>query len=122
VSSTRERGRDAERRAADHLRVAGLRIIAQNVEAAGGEIDLICESTDPGEPPTIVFVEVRSRASGRLGHPLQTIGAAKRRHLIRAATGWLVAEDLWEKVAVRFDVVTMTGEEIEWLRDAFSAS
>jgi putative endonuclease len=35
---------------------------------------------------------------------------------------WLVANDLWERVATRFDVIALVGDDdamIEWLRDAF---
>ncbi len=42
------------------------------------------------------------------GLPLETVGTAKQRHVIRAATAWLVERDLWESVAVRFDVVGVT--------------
>jgi putative endonuclease len=87
------------------------------VTAAGVEIDLIGRD---GE--TIVFVEVRGRRDDRLGHPFETVDARKRARLRRGATGWLVANDLWERVATRFDVVAIVGDDpctIEWLRDAF---
>ena len=95
----------------------GLEILARNVTAAGVEIDLIVRD---GE--AIVFVEVRGRRDDRLGHPFETVDARKQARLRRGATGWLVANDLWERVATRFDVVALVGDDpvaIEWLRDAF---
>ena len=62
-----------------------------------------------GEVDTVVFVEVRSRGDLRAGSPLETIGRRKRAHLRRAACAWLVARGLWERVAVRFDVVGVVG-------------
>ncbi len=116
--STRVRGQRGEDRAAAHLLDAGLEILERNVTIAGAELDLICQT---GE--TIVFVEVRGRSDDRLGHPLETVDARKRGRIRRAATGWLVARGLWERVAVRFDVVALVGDDgtqrIEWIRDAF---
>lgn len=82
--------------------------------AAGVEIDLIGRD---GE--TIVFVEVRGRSDDRLGHPFETVDARKQARLRRGATAWLVGQQLWERVAMRFDVVALVGDDIEWLRDAF---
>ena len=92
----------------------GLEILARNVTCAGAELDLIARDSE-----TIVFVEVRSRADDLRGHPLETVDARKRSRLRRGATGWLVKQDLWERVAIRFDVVTLVGDDIEWLQNAF---
>lgn len=113
-ATTRERGRAGEQRAAEYLSRRGLEILERNVTVAGAEIDLIACEGD-----TIVFIEVRGRADDRLGHPLETVDARKRSRLRRGATGWLIQQDLWERVAVRFDVVALVGDDVEWLRDAF---
>jgi putative endonuclease len=113
-NSTREKGRRGEDRAALFLSEHGLEIVARNVTAAGVEIDLIARD---GE--AIVFVEVRGRRDDRLGHPFETVDARKQARLRKGATAYLVANDLWERVAVRFDVVALVGDDIEWLRDAF---
>lgn len=125
-ASTRTRGRASEDLAASYLESRGLVVCARNVTLAGAELDLIARPEQAVEgPPTIVFIEVRSRADDRAGHPLETIGRAKQRRLIRAATAWLVQEDLWERVAVRFDVVAILfGDQektpkITWIPGAF---
>lgn len=115
--STRTRGQQGEERAADHLIRGGLEILARNVTAAGAELDLIARD---GE--TIVFIEVRKRSDDLRGHPLETVDARKQARVRRAATGWLVAQGLWERVAVRFDVIAIVGDDdprVDWLRDAF---
>ena len=74
------------------------------------------------EGETLVFVEVRGRSDTRLGHPFETVDARKQARLRRGAMAWLVANDLWERVATRFDVIALVGDDdpnLEWLRDAF---
>lgn len=44
--------------------------------------------------------------------------------MVRAATAWLLREELWERVAVRFDVLTILfgddkAPEITWIPGAF---
>lgn len=116
---TRGRGLAAEQLAARHLERAGLTILARNVELSGAEVDLVASERDREGTPTIVFVEVRSRADDRRGHPAQTVDARKQARVRRAATAYLVREDLWERVAVRFDVIAIVGDRATWLRDAF---
>ncbi|EDM74356.1 hypothetical protein PPSIR1_33943 [Plesiocystis pacifica SIR-1] len=116
---TRGRGLAAEQLAARQLERAGLTILARNVELSGAEVDLVASERDREGTPTIVFVEVRSRADDRRGHPAQTVDARKQARVRRAATAYLVREDLWERVAVRFDVIAIVGERATWLRDAF---
>ena len=128
-ASTRTRGRASEDLAANYLESRGLVICARNVTLAGAELDLIARLEDHEGAPTVVFIEVRSRADDRAGHPLETISAAKQRRLQRAATAWLVQEELWERVAVRFDVVAIVvgherdekAPEITWIPGAFDA-
>lgn len=115
MSSTRERGRAGEDRAAAFLIDHGVEILERNVTCAGAELDLVVR-----EGETIVFVEVRGRSRDDHGHPFETVDARKQGRLRRGATAWLVARDLWERVAVRFDVIALVGDEDpQWLRDAF---
>jgi putative endonuclease len=126
--STRHRGFAIEAIVAELLDRAGLTVVARNVSIAGAEIDLIAttESSLESREPLVVFVEVRSRADDRLGHPLETVDGKKRAKIVRAATAWLVRESLWEKVAVRFDVIGVLtppqgDPDVQWIRDAFGS-
>lgn len=124
--STRDRGQHAEQIAARHVERAGLSIVARNEHVAGGELDLIARGHD-GDADLLVFIEVRSRASDRHGDPLETIDAKKRAHLIRAATSYLQKNHLLERVAVRFDVISIVlppnaDPQIQWLKAAFEAN
>ena len=126
--STRHRGFAVEAIVAELLDRAGLCVVARNVSIAGAEIDLIAttENSLESREPLVVFVEVRSRADDRLGHPLETVDAKKQAKIVRAATAWLVRESLWEKVAVRFDVIGVLtppqgDPDVVWIRGAFGS-
>jgi putative endonuclease len=101
----------AERLLARH----GLEIVARNYRTRLGEIDLIAR-----EGATLVFVEVRSRASDRFGGAIESITAAKRRRIVAAARHFL--STLTREPPCRFDVVTLEAGEPAWLRGAFDVS
>ncbi len=120
--STRDRGRQIEQAVAEHLRAHGLEIIDHNYEGAGAELDLVAREAAPDGSLTYVFVEVRSRASSEHGSPLETVDRRKQRRIVRAASAWLLSQDLWERVEVRFDVVGVElGSPPTWIRAAFEA-
>ncbi|MBY0271084.1 MAG: YraN family protein [Burkholderiales bacterium] len=107
------RGEQAEALAADFLRGRGLRITARNYRCRYGEIDLIAR-----EGATVVFVEVRSRASDTYGGAAASITAAKREKLIKTARHYLAG--VTPLPACRFDAVLVSGEppRVEWIRNA----
>lgn len=104
-----EQGARAEQTAAAFLRGRGLRILARNYRAPGGEIDLIAE--DAG---TLAFVEVRLRSGTRHGGALESIDRHKRRRIVHAARHYL-ARRRGTEPPCRFDVVLLmpvrTGRE-----------
>ena len=117
-ASTRVRGTAAEDLALAHLERAGLRLVERNYRTpgrGGGEIDLILRDSDG----TLVFVEVRARASDAQGGAAASVGAVKRRRIVFAARHYLLR--LPAPPPCRFDVVAIEGERIEWLRAAFDA-
>ena len=106
-------GARAEDLCAELLRASGMRLLARNWRCRHGEIDLIAE--DEG---TVVFAEVRSRASDGFGGAAESITAAKRSRLLAAAKLYLSARP---QAHCRFDVFLVEGEppQVRWLRDAF---
>ena len=118
ASTTRQRGAAAEDRALAHLQAAGLRLVERNYRTpgrGGGEIDLIVRDRDG----TLVFVEVRSRASRAFGGAGASITSAKRRRIIFAARYYLMR--LGTPPPCRFDAVLVEGDNVQWLRAAFDA-
>jgi putative endonuclease len=120
---TRDRqqcGRDGESRAAEHLTSLGFRVLARNVRAAAGEIDLVALDGD-----TLVFCEVRTRRSREQGGALESVTPAKQRQVVRVAEHFLARHPRLAPRPVRFDVVAieLSGDvaTIVHLRDAFGA-
>ena len=107
-------GAAAEDRAAEHLQRRGLKLVARNWRCRQGEIDLILR-----DGATLVFVEVRSRASATFGGAGASITLAKQAKLIRAAEHYLLQHP--DPAPCRFDAVLIDGDELQWLRNAFEA-
>ena len=106
-------GAGAERRARRHYRLRGYRILGANVRLGGVEVDLLCRRRG-----TVVFCEVKEKAGGSYGDPLEMVDERKQRRLRRAAEAWLAAQPRPDQV-VRFDVVAVRGEELERVENAF---
>lgn len=117
--TTKQAGDAAEDRALAHLEAAGLRLVARNYRTAGrggGEIDLVMRDRDG----TLVFVEVRRRASAAFGGAAGSVGGTKQRRIVFAARHFLTR--LTQQPPCRFDVVGVQAGEIEWFKAAFDAS
>jgi putative endonuclease len=120
-SPTKALGDAGEARALAHLQAAGLRLVERNYRvargpaAAAGEVDLVLRERDG----TLVFVEVRARASPRHGGAAASITPVKRARIVFAAQHYL--SRFQSPPPCRFDVVAIDGERIEWLRAAFDA-
>jgi putative endonuclease len=119
AGTTKQAGDAAEDRALAHLLAAGLKLVTRNYRTpgrGGGEIDLVMRDG----AGTLVFVEVRKRASRAFGGAAASIGHSKQRRIVFAARHYLMR--LREPPACRFDVVSVEEGRVEWLRAAFDAS
>lgn len=94
-----------------HLQKHGLVLVERNFSCRGGELDLVMR-----DGATVVFVEVRRRASGAFGGAAASIGRAKQARLQAAAHTWLRRYRL--PPACRFDVVAIDGGMLTWLTNA----
>ncbi len=108
------RGAAAEQVAADYLIQQGLVLVERNFRCRLGEIDLIMR-----DGQTLVFVEVRLRASSQFGGAAASIDGRKQQKLIATAQMYLTR--LSKTPACRFDALLMQGDAMHWIRDAFSA-
>jgi putative endonuclease len=116
-----DHGRLGEDLAHRYLRRQGCTIVARRYRprSGAGEIDLVARH---GE--TLVFVEVKTRATAEFGTPDRAVDAEKEGYLRRAGRDYArrAAVD-WSQV--RFDIVSIVLTEpplIEWYPDAFSTS
>jgi putative endonuclease len=115
--TTKSLGDAAERFAEQFLIEQKLRTVARKYRCRFGEIDLIMQD---GE--TLVFVEVRMRASGSFGGAAASIHVAKQQRLVATAQHYLAG--LHHTPPCRFDAILMTKMDtagVEWIKDAFSA-
>jgi putative endonuclease len=117
-AGTGRRGEDLAHR---FLRRHGLTVVARNYRplSGSGELDIVA-----WERETLVFVEVKTRASAEFGSPDRAVDLEKEKYLRRAAGDYLRRSGLsWERA--RFDLVSIILQDppqIEWIKDAFAVS
>lgn len=117
ATTTRDRGNAAEDQALEYLQAQGLQLVVRNYRTpgrGGGEIDLVMRERDG----TLVFVEVRARASRSHGGAGASISAVKQQRIVFAARHYLLR--LPAPPPCRFDVV-LVEQTVQWLRAAFDA-
>ena len=104
-------GDAAERVAEQYLAKQQLKTVSRNWRCRLGELDLICRD---GE--TLVFVEVRSRASSQFGGAADSITPHKQARLVAAAQLYLAS--LGRVPPCRFDAVLLDGDTPpRWLKN-----
>ena len=110
-------GSRGEELAHRYLRKQGYTVIARNWRPpqGGGEIDLIAWDKNQ---ETLVFIEVKSRLSGVWSAPERDVDGEKLNSLRKAARDYLRRADA-EEATTRFDVITITGQTIDHIREAF---
>lgn len=84
MARSHELGRRGEARAARHLEQGGWRILHRNYRLGHREIDLIAR-----RGRTVAFVEVKTRARLRWGHPLLAVDPRKQAEIRRVASAWI---------------------------------
>ncbi len=118
-TTTKQLGDAGEDAALQYLQKNGLMLVTRNYRTpgrGGGEIDLIMRAPDG----TLVFVEVRKRASSSHGGGAASVSAIKQRRIVFAAQHYLLR--VTTLPPCRFDVVVLDGDQVEWLQAAFDAS
>lgn len=110
------RGAAAEERAARLMQAAGFTLLARNYRCRAGELDIVAR-----RGPLLVIAEVRLRSSALFGGAAASVGAAKRRRILRAARYLLARQPQLAALAVRFDVLASEAgsAELDWIEGAF---
>ncbi len=106
--STRKTGNRGEDYVCDKITQRGMRILDRNVYEKFAEIDIVALDND-----TLCFIEVRTRQTTTLGHPLETITPKKQRSIRRAAEAYLMKRRI-DPCPIRFDVATIIWETMEY--------
>jgi putative endonuclease len=114
VKQLGEKGEDI---AAAYLKGKGYAILHRNYRTPVGEADIIAK-----DGTTIVFVEVKARATLAFGRPFEAVNARKIEKIRRVALYYL--KQAGREQPLRFDVVSIHCErgkaEVDHIRDAFS--
>lgn len=109
----RQVGAHYERKAGEYLISRGYEIVEYNFRCRMGEIDLIAID---GE--YLVFCEVKYRAGAMMGHPAEAVGIRKQQAISKCAAYYLMTRRI-SSIPCRFDVVSVEGEEIILIKNAF---
>ncbi len=81
----RRSGERGEALAARYVQSLGWTVLATRLRVGRDEIDLL--AIEPGSPPSLVVVEVRTRSSSRFGTAEESVDRRKVGRLYRAAAG-----------------------------------
>ena len=110
----RKLGGEKENRAAAFIEGQGGRIIERNFRSRMGEIDLIAR--DEG---AVCFIEVKYRSSFSRGYPGVAVGKKKQFTICRVSDYYRMKHHMPEDIPYRFDVISITKDEIIWHKNAF---
>ena len=96
-------GKWGEDAAAEYLLTRGYEIITRNARTPYGEIDIVATQAD-----IIIFVEVKSRTSLKMGLPEESVNLRKQAHMFACAEHYAAenAIDHWQ-----IDVIAVEGKQ-----------
>ena len=106
-----------EQLALAYLQQPGLQLLQQNYQCKAGEIDLVMRERD-----SLVFVEVKYRASTAFGGAVAAVTRAKQQKLLRASR-WYLQQHKAADQPCRVDVLTIEGQppyQYNWIKNAIS--
>lgn len=106
-------GKKGEESAVRYLKKRGYRIIERNFRCKLGEIDIIAMDKN-----YLVFIEVKKKESPIFGNPVEAVDEKKQKQMEKVALSFLKYKGLRD-VDCRFDVVSITLDKIELIKDAF---
>ena len=110
----RETGSSYEDLAARYLEDNGYRILGRNFRSRTAEVDIVAM-----EGRYLVFAEVKQRTTSRRGSGAESVNIRKQRRICRAAGWYMLKYRVPAGTPVRFDVVSIDGEKITLLKNAF---
>ena len=115
MQNKRSLGIEKEELAISYLTKQNVSILAKNFYFRGGEIDLIAKD---GE--YVCFIEVKYRKNNEFGSPEEAVTFSKQKKIIQGARVFLYQNRYSTDTPCRFDVISVLGEEITWIKDAFT--
>lgn len=113
--NTREKGAQKEQQVCACLLSEGVEILEKNFRSRQGEIDIIGRD---GE--YLVFFEVKYRTGDRCGSAAEAVRSAKQKKICQVADYYRMKHHCAEDTPIRFDVVAVDGERMQWIKNAFA--
>ena len=110
----RQVGTSYEKIAAAYLEKNGYVVLEHNYRNKIGEIDIVAKD---GE--YLCFVEVKYRKTKYYGMAVEAVDYKKQKIIYKVAEIYLSSNRLSIETPCRFDVVAITGEDIELYKNAF---
>ncbi len=92
----------------------GLEIVEKNFTGRNGEIDIVALDGN-----TLVFVEVKYRKNKNSGFAEEAVSKIKMRRIFLASMEYIKKKKIKESMAMRFDVIAINGEDINWIKNSF---
>jgi putative endonuclease len=89
-------------------------VLDTNCWAGGYELDLVVR-----RGRALVFCEVKSKAGGGFGDPLEMVTPVKVERLRRAAETWLRSHPALQGLDLRFDVAAERARRLDVVQGAF---
>jgi putative endonuclease len=107
-------GRRGEEAVAAWYEANGYEVVARNWRCREGELDLIVR-----RGRLFVFCEVKSRTTTLFGEPVEAVTRDKQKRSRHLAARWLDSDAPLRPRAIRFDVASVLGGEVEMIHGAF---
>ena len=107
-------GSNYEEKAAVYLEELGYKILKRNFRCRMGEIDIVAK-----EGRYLVFLEVKYRSGSKKGTAPEAVDIRKQIIICKVAQYYLWQHHYSTDTPCRFDVLGVTENDIELIRDAF---
>ena len=112
--NTRAVGAYYETKVCEYLKQNNYEIITRNYRARIGEIDIIASNEG-----YLCFIEVKYRAKGNMVSGLYAVDKKKQKTIYNVARIYMLENHLNDNTKSRFDVVSVDGEKVDIIKNAF---
>ncbi len=99
----------------DYLSNLGYKILCQNYRCPFGEIDIIAKDKE-----FITFIEVKYRKNVASGYPTESVNHTKQRKIVKTSLYYINQNHLSPYSDYRYDIVSVIGNKIEIIKNAFT--